>query len=86
VEFSFGGENINVVVTDNGIGIPESELRNIYKPFTRGSNVKFIGGFGIGLTMVSKIIQLHKAGISVSSKENEGTRISLQFKRSNPLN
>jgi signal transduction histidine kinase len=83
VEFSFKGENINVVVADNGIGIPESELRNIYKPFTRGSNVKFIGGFGIGLTMVSKIIQLHKADISVSSKENEGTRISLEFKRSN---
>jgi signal transduction histidine kinase len=85
VEFNLEGDNINVTVADNGIGIPESELQNIYKPFTRGSNVKFIGGFGIGLTMVSKIIQLHKAGMNVSSRENEGTRISLQFKRSNPV-
>lgn len=84
VVFNIEGENIKVIVTDSGIGIPEKELENIYKPFCRGSNVKFIGGFGIGLTMVSEIMQLHQAKIVIESKENEGTRISLVFKRSNP--
>ena len=81
VEFGIEGSNINVTVTDSGIGIPETELHNICKPFTRGSNVKFIGGFGIGLTMVSRIIQLHNAVMTVSSREGEGTRINLQFRR-----
>ena len=84
VEFGFDGEKINVAVADSGIGIPEAELGNIYKPFTRGSNVKYIGGFGIGLTMVSRIMQLHKAAFTVASRENEGTRINLQFSRSIP--
>jgi signal transduction histidine kinase len=81
VEFRMEGENINVTVADNGIGIPEAEQRNIFKPFTRGSNVKFIGGFGIGLTMVSRIIQLHNAVMTITSREGEGTRINLQFKK-----
>ncbi|HUX94974.1 MAG TPA: ATP-binding protein [Bacteroidales bacterium] len=84
VEFRLEGENITVVVADRGIGIPEKELDNIYKPFTRGSNVKFIGGFGIGLTMVSGIMQLHRAEIKVESMENKGTRINMLFKRLNP--
>ncbi len=84
VEFSIEGESIFITIADNGIGIPQKELENIYKPFTRGSNVKFIGGFGIGLTMVSRILQLHKVDITVDSTENKGTRISLQFKRSIP--
>ena len=83
VEFVIEGVNINVSVVDSGIGIPETELQNIYKPFTRGSNVKFIGGFGIGLTMVSRIIQLHNAVMTINSREGEGTRINLQFKRLN---
>jgi len=83
VEFGIESSKINVAVVDSGIGIPETELQNIYKPFTRGSNVKFIGGFGIGLTMVSRIIQLHNAVMTVNSREGEGTRINLQFNRLN---
>jgi signal transduction histidine kinase len=83
VEFRMEGDTIVVTVADSGIGIPESELENIFKPFTRGSNVKFIGGFGIGLTMVSRIIMLHNAEISIASKENEGTKITLQFRKYN---
>lgn len=82
VELNIEGENITVAVADRGIGIPEAELRNIYKPFTRGSNVRYIGGFGIGLTMVSRIMQLHNADIIVDSRENEGTRINVRFKKS----
>ena len=84
VEFSIEDQKINITVADNGIGIPEPELENIFKPFTRGSNAKFIGGFGIGLTMVSKIIQLHNADISITSREKEGTRIALQFRKHKP--
>jgi len=81
VEFALSNEFINILVSDSGIGIPESDKGNIIKPFKRAQNVRFIGGFGIGLTLVSRIIELHNAKINIHSKENEGTRVEIIFKR-----
>jgi signal transduction histidine kinase len=74
-------KTINIHVVDHGIGIPSNELENIFKPFKRGPNVKYIGGFGIGLSIVAKIIALHNAEIKVTSVENEGTSFELSFKK-----
>ena len=81
IEFLIMDKFIKVVISDKGIGIPSNELDNIYKPFKRASNVKFKGGFGIGLSLVAKIIELHGAALEVHSTENEGTRFELLFKR-----
>lgn len=81
VEFSIGDQTINITITDNGIGIPHDEINSINRPFKRASNVKFIGGFGIGLSLVSKIMELHKAELKVSSRVNEGSRFELIFRR-----
>ena len=43
--------------------------------------MKFKGGFGIGLSLVDKIIELHDAALNVYSTENEGTRFEMLFKR-----
>lgn len=72
---------IKIVISDKGIGIPLEDLESIYRPFKRGSNVKFKGGFGIGLALVAKIIELHDAILKVYSIENEGTRFELLFKK-----
>jgi signal transduction histidine kinase len=82
IEFQITDNFIDLIITDKGIGIPSDEIENICKPFTRASNVKFIGGFGIGLYLVSKIMELHDAKLSIDSKINEGTRIIIHFKRS----
>jgi signal transduction histidine kinase len=74
-------ETIVLSIVDYGIGIPPEEQQNIFKPFKRGTNVKYIGGFGVGLSIVAKIIELHKAQITVTSKEKEGTRFEIAFKR-----
>ena len=81
VEFVIDDENITIAISDSGIGIPSGELEKIHNPFTRASNVKYIGGFGIGLSLVNRILELHKAVLSVSSRENEGTNIEIIFKR-----
>ena len=81
VEFIISDKFINIIVSDKGIGIPEEEVESVYKPFKRASNVKFIGGFGIGLSLVAKILELHKAILKVNSRENEGTRIEILFRR-----
>jgi signal transduction histidine kinase len=58
---------------DNGIGIAENELPNIFTSFYRGENKKYASGNGIGLSLALKIIKLHKGEISVASKVGEGT-------------
>ncbi len=81
VEIKISGQNIIIIISDRGIGIPVQEIGDIYKPFQRGSNVKFIGGFGIGLSLVYKILSLDDAEMNIISKVNEGTSIELRFKR-----
>lgn len=70
---------IRVTITDQGIGIPEDQIGSIFNAFNRSDNVKFIGGFGIGLSIVSKIMQLHSVEINVSSELNKGTQFNLTF-------
>jgi two-component system, OmpR family, sensor histidine kinase ArlS len=81
LEFSITDRFINIIILDKGIGIPTKDLESIYRPFKRASNVKFIGGYGIGLSLVSKILELHNIDFKVYSTENEGTRIELLLKR-----
>ena len=81
VEFQMTDRNIKIIISDKGIGIPSNELPDIFKPFKRATNVKFKGGFGIGLSLVAKIIELHGAEIKVYSEENHETQFELIFKR-----
>jgi signal transduction histidine kinase len=81
IEFVITDIYINIIIIDYGIGIPANELESISRPFKRGSNVKFIGGFGVGLSLVSRIMELHKAVIDIKSKVNEGTRVDVLFRR-----
>ena len=81
IEFVITDNYISILIEDNGIGIPSDELESINRPFKRASNAKYIGGFGIGLSLVVKILELHKATLDIKSKVNEGTRIDILFSR-----
>lgn len=74
-------DNLTLIISDQGIGIPKNEVDTIFKPFKRGTNARYIGGFGIGLSIVAKIIELHHADIQVKSIENEGTSIEITFRK-----
>jgi signal transduction histidine kinase len=80
--FTITEVSVKIVISDLGVGIPSNELTSIFLPFKRASNVKFKGGFGIGLSLVHKIIELHNAEMKVYSKENEGTRFEIIFNKS----
>lgn len=85
----FSNENINlsletsnqllVTITDSGIGIPESELLHISKPYRRAGNARYISGFGIGLSLVSRIFEAHGFNFQISSTVNAGTSIRILF-------
>lgn len=72
--------HIIVVVHDQGIGIPETELAYIYDPFFRASNTKNYEGYGIGLPLARNIIRIHKGELVVSSSGFEkGTSVQLKL-------
>lgn len=68
-----------VTIKDEGMGIPKEDLETIFEPFYRSKNALNISGFGIGLSVCSKIIELHKGKISIQSALNEGTKVTVQL-------
>ena len=70
-------KKIKINIIDQGIGINEKDLPYIFEPFYRidFSRSKKTGGFGLGLYICKKIVDLHKGQISIKSKKNMGTDI-----------
>jgi signal transduction histidine kinase/AraC-like DNA-binding protein/streptogramin lyase len=71
-----------IEVSDNGKGITEDELNEIFKPFyqAKTSNSADIPGTGIGLALVKELVDLHEGKIEVESKVGEGSRFRIYFK------
>lgn len=69
--------SIELNFVDNGVGIPKEDLEKIFEPFYRGKNKNYADGSGIGLSLVAKIIALHKGSISVSSIESKGSTFTV---------
>jgi len=70
-------KNRQLIVKDNGIGIEEEKLKDIFERFYRATSTS--GGFGIGLDMVRTIAQRYAIMIAVTSKLGEGTTFTLTF-------
>jgi len=73
-------DRINVEVSDNGIGIVETEQQQIFEPFHRSSGQS--KGSGLGLFLVKGLIDKLKASISVFSNDNMGTSFVLSMPNS----
>ncbi|WP_197496164.1 sensor histidine kinase [Maribacter hydrothermalis] len=66
-------------IKDSGIGIPEDELKNIFEPFFRASNVRDIKGFGFGLPLAYRIIKMHSGEIRYVSQIDLGTLVKIKL-------
>ncbi|MBT1710447.1 HAMP domain-containing histidine kinase [Fulvivirgaceae bacterium PWU5] len=62
---------------DQGIGIPEADRTNIFEPFYRGENTQGIKGYGIGLSVVQRIVILHKGTITLVANPEGGTTFTV---------
>ncbi|MCB0476332.1 MAG: HAMP domain-containing protein [Flavobacteriaceae bacterium] len=71
--------NILISINDEGVGIPEDELKNIFEPFFRASNVREIDGFGFGLPLAYRIIKMHSGEIRVISQKDKGTLVKIKL-------
>lgn len=77
VKLSVQNNKIIISVTDQGIGIPPTELQHIFEPFFRASNTHDYEGHGVGLPLTLNIIRLHKGTIGIRSEVNQGTVIQI---------
>lgn len=69
-----------IIITDNGIGIDLKYKERIFEPFQQLNPEEGSKRFGIGLTLVQKIIERHKSQIIIESIENENFTIIINFK------
>jgi two-component system sensor histidine kinase CiaH len=71
--------SILLKVTDQGIGIPESELNYIGDRFFRAKNTGKINGTGLGLAIVRKILNIYGGDILIDSVEGSGTTVAISL-------
>ena len=79
IEFSTEKDYTVISVTDFGIGIPKSELKNIFTPFSRGKNVDLIQGTGLGLSIVKEAIDVLGGKIIINSIIGNGTSFIIKI-------
>lgn len=70
-------KNVKISVSDSGFGIPENELKNIFKLFYRSNNKA--KGTGIGLALTKELVDIHKGKIKVKSSKSEGTTFTIKI-------
>ncbi len=75
------GQNI-LTFKDHGLGIATENLDLIFEPFFRANETRIIHGYGIGLSLVKRIVEWHKGTIQVRSEINKGTSVILKLPNS----
>ena len=76
--------NIELIVSDTGIGISKTKLDSIFDPFTQAKQYtsSTYGGTGLGLSIVKRLVELHKGKVTVNSTLNKGSafRVNIKYK------
>lgn len=69
-----------MTIQDNGVGIAPEDMGRIFQPFERtaaGRAAGGQGGAGLGLALVKNIVELHGGAITIDSRPNEGTQVTV---------
>ena len=69
----------NIIVEDNGTGIHQEDIHNIFKRFYRSHISQDTHGIGLGLPLAKSIVEAHQGTISVTSRVGQGSRFVLSF-------
>jgi nitrogen fixation/metabolism regulation signal transduction histidine kinase len=75
INTDFTDSNIKITIQDNGHGINEQDINEIFNPYFTKSQ----GGTGLGLAIVKRIIENHGGSINVNSQIDVGTTFNLSF-------
>jgi len=83
VSIASSDNQVFLLVKDQGIGIPESEIQFIYDPFFRASNTRHFEGYGIGLPLTRNIVKIHGGQLQLTSVLDEGTTVQIKLPLAN---
>jgi two-component system cell cycle sensor histidine kinase PleC len=74
-----GDDGMQISVADTGIGIPEAELLNLFRPFHQAQSprVQKPQGTGLGLAISKRLIELHDGQVALASVEGRGTTVTI---------
>jgi signal transduction histidine kinase len=75
ITVSLKERSVMIVISDTGSGMDKETLENIFVPFY----TKKSGGTGLGMAIAKKVIEGHHGNISVYSKVDEGTQITIEL-------
>lgn len=82
IDIGMSASTTTLRVADTGIGIPEKNKKRVFERFYRvdKSRSKVTGGTGLGLAIVKHIVEYHNAEMTLDSKEDVGTKITIKFR------
>jgi len=83
VHISIDERDIVIAVRDQGIGISEADMKNLFGRFFRGANAVAIPGTGLGLNIVTKYLELMKGSITCTSELNVGSTFYIYLPKTN---
>ena len=83
IELKQSGENYMISFADTGRGIPQDKLSSVFDCFYQVADylTREIGGLGLGLAIVRRIVETHGGTITVSSREGEGSVFEILLPR-----
>lgn len=70
-------ENVHILIRDNGKGMDENELENIFERYYRGTNSENTKGTGLGLAIAKEAVSAHNGVIKVQSWKGKGTEFEI---------
>lgn len=80
-DISYKAEVLNVMISDNGIGIPQEKIGSIFDPFTQADSSisRQYGGTGLGLNICRGLVELMAGTIKLESQEGKGTSVRISI-------
>jgi signal transduction histidine kinase len=81
VEMAKEGKNIQIKVSDTGIGMENADIARIFDKFyrVRSDRTKDIAGTGLGLSIVKGVVDAHRGSVSIESRVGKGTTFAVSL-------
>lgn len=79
IQLSTTKDQVQVSISDEGIGFEAADRATLFQPFFRGNNARSFPGSGVGLSITEKIIQMHQGTVDAQSEPGKGARFHINL-------